>query len=139
MTVPEDIVDTSLAGGLTALAGALNQTNLVGTLTSAKDVTVFAPNNAAFASIANLLSNLTTEQIVNVLGYHVVAGTVDYSTRIQNGTVKALNGEDLNIRVINGSVFVNSAKVIQPNVLVSNGVVHVIDKYAFQFSWTVIS
>ena len=38
-----------------------------------------------------------------------------------------MNGESLTITLSNGTVFVNSAKVVTPDVLVSNGVVHVID------------
>ena len=46
-----------------------------------------------------------------------------------NETVMAMNGMNLTITVEGSDVFVNSAKVVTPNVLVSNGVVHVIDKY----------
>ena len=46
-----------------------------------------------------------------------------------NGTMlTSMSGMNLNITISNGSVFVNSAKVVTPDVLVSNGVVHVIDK-----------
>jgi uncharacterized surface protein with fasciclin (FAS1) repeats len=40
----------------------------------------------------------------------------------------SMSGMNLTVTVSNGSVFVNSAKVITPDVLVANGVVHVIDK-----------
>lgn len=42
-------------------------------------------------------------------------------------TVPALAGGDLRITITDGDVFVNSAKVLMPDVLVANGVVHVID------------
>lgn len=38
-----------------------------------------------------------------------------------------VGGGSVNITVENGAVFVNSARVIVPDVLVANGVVHVID------------
>lgn len=41
----------------------------------------------------------------------------------------AMNGMNLTITVEGSDVFVNSAKVVTPNVLVANGVVHVIDGY----------
>lgn len=41
--------------------------------------------------------------------------------------LKSMGGMNLTITINNGSVFVNSAKVVTPDVLVSNGVVHVID------------
>lgn len=46
---------------------------------------------------------------------------------LTNTTLKTVNGESVTITIENGTVFVNSAKVIVPNVLVANGVVHVID------------
>lgn len=36
-------------------------------------------------------------------------------------------GGDLRITIVDGDVFVNSARVVLPDVLVANGVVHVID------------
>ena len=46
-----------------------------------------------------------------------------------NGSMlTSMNGGKLMITMNNGSVFVNSAKVVLPDVLVANGVIHVIDK-----------
>ena len=59
----------------------------------------------------------------------VVNGTVGYSSTLVNGTMlTSMSGMNLTITVSNDSVFVNSAKVITPDVLVANGVVHVVDK-----------
>lgn len=65
-----------------------------------------------------------------MLTYHVVNGTVAYSAGLQpSQTVRTLNGAELTIRVLDdGDVFVNGAKVVVADVLVANGVVHVIDK-----------
>jgi len=128
LTVPVSPGDTAAAAGLTALVGALNATKLLDTVNHAKDLTIFAPSNAAFGSIANLAGNLSTDTASSILKYHVVQGQVLYSSKITgNTTLKTLDGVDLRVSVINGSVYVNSAKVITPDVLVSNGVVHVID------------
>jgi len=128
LTIPQSPADTAAAAGLTALVGALNATSLVSTVNSAKDVTIFAPSNAAFGAIANLAANLSTSAAASILQYHVVAGSVIYSTLITgNTTLKTLGGGELKVSVINGSVYINSAKVTVPDVLVSNGVVHVID------------
>lgn len=129
LTLPENISSTATAAGLTSLRGALNATNLVNTVDTTPNITIFAPNNAAFQAISSGLSNLTTEQITSVLTYHaVVAAEPIYSSAIRNGTVvPTLNGANLTVTVQNGSVFVNQAKVVMPDVLVANGVVHVID------------
>jgi uncharacterized surface protein with fasciclin (FAS1) repeats len=92
-----------------------------------KDITVFAPTNAAFAAIANV--TLSKEQLTEVLEYHVIAGTVAYSTLLTNGEkVATAEGDDVTITLANGTVLVNDAKVVEADVLISNGVVHVIDK-----------
>ncbi|KAH7400866.1 FAS1 domain-containing protein [Phaeosphaeria sp. MPI-PUGE-AT-0046c] len=129
LTLPENISSTATAAGLTSLRGALNATNLVNTVDTTSNITIFAPNNAAFQAISSGLSNLTTEQITNVLTYHAVVGAQPiYSSAIKNGTVvPTLNGANLTVTVKNGSVFVNNAKVVMADVLVANGVVHVID------------
>jgi len=129
LTIPENISATAVAANLTSLAGALMNAKLVQTLDTAKDVTVFAPNNAAFQAIGSALPNMTTQEIARILEYHVVNGTVGYSSTLNNGTMlKAMNGESLTVSMVNSSMFVNSAKVIVPDILVANGVVHVIDK-----------
>ncbi len=51
-----------------------------------------------------------------------------YSTELTNSTLPTLNpGMNITITVIGDDVFVNQAKVITPNVLVQEGVLHIID------------
>ncbi|PMD42825.1 Fasciclin-domain-containing protein, partial [Hyaloscypha variabilis F] len=127
LTIPESDAATAAAANLTALTGALTEANLVSTVDSLHDVTIFAPSNAAFQAIGSAVGTLSTAQLASILEYHVVSGTVGYSSLLTNTTLKTVNGESVTITVENGTVFVNSAKVITPNVLVANGVVHVID------------
>jgi len=91
------------------------------------DVTIFAPSNGAFQAIGSAVGTLSTEQLTQILEYHVVNGTVGYAPMLGNMTLTTLGGESVKITVENGAVFVNSARVIVPDVLVANGVVHVID------------
>lgn len=127
LTIPENVSATAEAAGLTALAGALEATNLTMALDMAQDITVFAPSNAAFEDIGSILPNLTTAQAASLLQYHVINGTVAYSSLLENTSLPTMAGPDVNITIIDGEVFVNSARVINPDVLVSGGVVHVID------------
>lgn len=91
-------------------------------------MTIFAPTNDAFAAIANLVGNLTTEQLSTILTYHVVQGTVGYSTTLTNGaTLTTLEGGSVRVTIDGSSIFINSAEVVLADVLVANGVVHVID------------
>ena len=129
LTIPESDSSTAVAANLTSLAGALTTANLVSTVDALSDVTIFAPSNAAFEAIGSAVGTLSTAQLTSILTYHVVQGTVGYSTLLSNTTLKTVNGENVTITIEDGDVFVNSAKVITPNVLVNNGVVHVIDGY----------
>ncbi|POS70267.1 hypothetical protein DHEL01_v211338 [Diaporthe helianthi] len=128
LTIPASDSATAVAANLTALAGALTAADLVNTVDSAQDVTIFAPSNNAFAAIQNLAANLSTEQLSSILTYHVVQGTVGYSSGLTSGAqLETLNGAQVTITIDDGGVFVNSAEVQIADVLVSNGVVHVID------------
>ncbi|KXH69164.1 fasciclin domain-containing protein [Colletotrichum salicis] len=126
LSVPQPIPGTLQAANLTAALGAIQAANVGPALTAAKDLTIFIPNNEAFRSIGNLTANLTAA-LPSILQYHVVAGAVLYSPDITNTSLTTLNGGNVTIRVINETVYVNEAEVLIPNVLVANGVVHVID------------
>ncbi|KAF7531007.1 hypothetical protein G7054_g9318 [Neopestalotiopsis clavispora] len=128
LAIPQNLTDTLSNANLTAAAGAITTADLQDTVSSLRNVTVFAPNNEAFNDIGSILANLSSDDLRSTLGYHVVENTVAYSSDIQNSTLTASNGDELNIYNINGSVFVNAARVTIPDLLVSNGVVHVIDQ-----------
>ncbi|EXJ75671.1 uncharacterized protein A1O5_00178 [Cladophialophora psammophila CBS 110553] len=127
LTVPQNISETAIQFNLSAAAGALISADLVTTVDSLSDVTLFVPNNEAFEAIGSALPKLTTQDLASILQYHLVQGVVGYSTLLQNGTVQSVQGNDLTITIEDGEVFVNSARVVVPDVLVANGVVHVID------------
>jgi transforming growth factor-beta-induced protein len=132
LTVPASPAETAIDTGLTSIAGALSKVNLVGPLNALRDVTVFAPSNLAFEAISSIVNGASMSDLNNVLRYHVITGQVKFSTDLaMNGmqmTLQTALGESVTIRTENGQVFVNSAKVIIPDIITSNGVVHVIDK-----------
>lgn len=128
LTIPANISYTAEAANLTAVAGALEASNETTSVDDLHNVTVFAPANSAFEAVGSAVNNLTSKALVGLLDYHIVNGTIAYSTDLKNNTrLHTLNNETLTIRNENGSVFVNSAKIVIPNLLVANGVVHVID------------
>jgi uncharacterized surface protein with fasciclin (FAS1) repeats len=127
LTVPENCSQTAIDLGTSSLVGALEAANLVDAVDGLSDVTVFVPNNAAFQAIAGTLATLPIANVTSILEYHVINGTVGYSTLLKNMTLKTLEGGNIKITIANGTVFINSARVTVPNVLTSNGVIHVID------------
>jgi uncharacterized surface protein with fasciclin (FAS1) repeats len=128
----KNIVQTAVAAGqFKTLASLLTKAGLAGTLQGKGPFTVFAPTDAAFAKVpkatlAALAKNKT--KLRAVLLYHVVKGTVTAAQAMKLRSAKTLQGKSLSIRVVNGKVIVAGATVVKPNVMASNGVIHVINK-----------
>ncbi|KAL2172951.1 FAS1 domain-containing protein [Thermothelomyces heterothallicus CBS 202.75] len=127
LSIPGNLTDTLMAGGLTAAVGALRRAGAEASINAAADVTVFVPNNDAFNAIGSLVSSMTLEQLTTVLNYHVIQGKVLYSELISGGSETTVEGAGVNFRVQNGALFVNSARVVTSDILVANGVVHIVD------------
>jgi uncharacterized surface protein with fasciclin (FAS1) repeats len=130
LLIPLSVSETLITGNFTALAGAATQTKLVAPFEDASDITIFCPNNDAFQRLAATNFTATDEELASILKYHVVAGAVGYSTTLKNNTkLPTLNGEELDITIsADGAVFVNAARVINADILIENGVLHVIDE-----------
>jgi len=127
LTIPPNVSVIAQEAGLSAFLGAVNATNLTEAVNTTPDLTIFAPNNGAFEDISSALGNLTAEQAASILQYHVINGTVAYSSTLANGTVPTLGGGNITITIIDGEVFVNRARVVTADVLIANGVLHVLD------------
>lgn len=57
-------------------------------------------------------------------------GEVAYSSLLTDGkTLQTVIGSDVTITVRNGSIYVNAAKIVDPDYLLSNGVLHILDRY----------
>jgi transforming growth factor-beta-induced protein len=63
----------------------------------------------------------------NILLYHVVPGTVLSTDLTDGGTATTAQGSNVIISLANGPM-VNDANILVPDVLASNGVIHIIDK-----------
>ncbi|MCC5923112.1 MAG: fasciclin domain-containing protein [Crocinitomicaceae bacterium] len=127
----ETLVDIAIENDLSSLVAAVIAGELVPALSNPfTELTVFAPNNAAFDNLAAALDVsvndlLELAVLPDILLYHVVAGTV-LSTDLVAGPVTTLQGEPVTIDLSAG-VQVNNANVIAADVLADNGVAHVID------------
>ena len=137
LTIPLSPANSAIDSQLTALAGALTTTSLVSAVDNLKDVTIFAPSNAAFQAIGSATSSLSTTQLSSILEYHIINGTVGYSTLLMTGlaneTFPSLMGTELMVEATDKKVFVNSAQVTITDIIVANGVMHVINKYVSTF------
>jgi transforming growth factor-beta-induced protein len=106
----------------------INTTSLRTDVESLKDITVFAPANAAFYAARPKLVGLSHEELSRVLSYHIVKG-VNYSYQLMdNQTLPTVQGGTLKVRIsTNGTVFVNNARVVKTDFLTKNGVIHIVD------------
>jgi uncharacterized surface protein with fasciclin (FAS1) repeats len=130
----------------TTLVAAVKAAGLVQTLEGAGPFTVFAPTNEAFAAlpkgtVETLLKRENKGQLTAVLTYHVIPGRYtaeDIESKIdQMGgklTLNTLQGEPLTFER-SGKMHINVtdakggvARITIPDVIQSNGVIHVINK-----------
>ena len=129
----KDIVQTATeAGSFKTLLAAVKAAGLVETLQGKGPFTVFAPTDAAFAALpTGTLDGLLKDPaaLKKILLYHVVSGSVTADKVVGLTSATSVEGSPIAISVKDGTVYLNdSAKVITPDVMASNGVIHVIDK-----------
>jgi uncharacterized surface protein with fasciclin (FAS1) repeats len=114
---------------LSTLVTAVKQAGLVDTLNSAAGITVFAPDNAAFAAIpaSTLKSVLANKpELTKILTYHVVAGRVTPAELASGKTLKTLEGGTVTPAMMGSSYTVNGASVVCGNVQTANATVYII-------------
>ena len=114
------------------LTAALKATGLDQTLASGGPYTIFAPTDEAFDAlpegvVEELLKPENRDTLIKILTYHVVQGEKSSST-LQSGETETLEGASVQVNVSSSGVMVNDAKVLQPDIQASNGIIHVIDK-----------
>lgn len=123
-----DIVDTAVAAGqFETLVAAVKAAELVEALKGKGPLTVFAPSDDAFAklpegTLEELLLPESRDKLRALLSYHVVSGRIVLGTRVAT----TLQGQSMTIQT-NGSFEVNGANVTAPDIIASNGVIHVVD------------
>ena len=113
-------------------------------LDSLKNVTVFAPENSGFESVADLLSSLPLDIVIDVLSLHVLNGTylAQDLTVGEVNLVTYLKNHNLSVETKNDNVYVKVrpaasdqdedeaavARVVSVDHVFVGGVIHVIDK-----------
>jgi len=99
----------------------MQSTNLTNILDNTTGVTAFIPNNDAIAAAGGSLSAATVNN-------HIVKGFVGALPDLVVGsTLTTAAGKGVQITVVNGDYYVGGAKIVQSNLILENGVAHVID------------
>ena len=136
---PKNIVE--VAQGLpdfSILVEAVVAAGLADTLSGPGPLTVFAPNNAAFAALLGELK-LTKEQLLAnkplltaVLTYHVLPAKVLAADIRQGAQATTVQGQLFTLGLTGGASITDAqgrkANIVATDVAASNGVIHVIDK-----------
>lgn len=133
----KDIVATASAlPDFSILVEAVAAAGLVGTLQGAGPFTVFAPTNAAFASLLTELGVTKDALLANkplltsVLTYHVIPARVLKAEVPINTAITTVQGQTL---TVNANLAITDQRmrmsnIVATDVFASNGVIHAVDK-----------
>lgn len=126
-----DLVDTAVSvGKFNTLVALVKEAELVDALKGDGPLTVFAPNDEAFAKVPKAAVDALMadkDLLKEVLLYHVVAGNV-MAKDLRRGHVEMLNGANANVKLGHkGEAKINQAVVLLTDVKATNGVIHVIN------------
>ncbi|MDZ7694521.1 MAG: fasciclin domain-containing protein [Balneolaceae bacterium] len=98
---------------LSTLAQAIEDAGLAGTLESNGPFTVFAPTDAAFDNLPEgTLSSLSTEELADILTFHVLEGEVASGDLQPSQTVETVQGEEILITADGGAVTINGSSMV---------------------------
>ena len=115
---------------LTTFAGDIRAAGLTTDLNSMHAITVFAPANAAFASLpaSDMTMLHNTAELTKILKYHIVNGHVTTAELAAGSPLTTLEGSALRPSKM-GSVYeIDNADVICGNIQTANATVYVISK-----------
>ena len=92
--------------------------------------TIFAPSDAAFDALPEgVVDALFAEPatLLEILTYHVAPGRITSAEASRRRRLLTFQGEELLLSA-NGTLQVDGAHVLDPDVEASNGLIHVIDR-----------
>ncbi len=115
----------------TTLAAAVVAASLEDVLSNAGPLTVFAPNNAAFAklpagTVENLLKPENKSTLARIIKNHASPGSFKAEDLKNNQQLYQATGQYIKVERKEDGVYVGGAKILG-TVMASNGIVHVVD------------
>jgi uncharacterized surface protein with fasciclin (FAS1) repeats len=121
--------------GLDSLVKYLNRyPNLVGTLESGSNLTLFAPSNTAFIGLLatpgfpqNIL-DINPDIVEGVLAYHVATSVINSETLVDNAPYVTAQGENIAVNA-DGTLLTGATnqaiEIVEADLAATNGVVHI--------------
>jgi uncharacterized protein YegP (UPF0339 family)/uncharacterized surface protein with fasciclin (FAS1) repeats len=134
----EDIVDIAVeAGGFKTFVSAVKAAGLVELLKDKDPVTIFVPDDGAFAllpagKVDELLKNIP--KLKAILMYHVIPGKFTIDEIALMKTAKTVQGQEVKIhgtgwRHLHMNPIINDdAHIISTDIVTENGILHVVDR-----------
>ncbi|KAF2002312.1 FAS1 domain-containing protein [Amniculicola lignicola CBS 123094] len=131
LTPPDLCTKTIRGAGLVNLDRALNRSGIWPQLDGSANVTCLGPSNDAFAQAGNPQDALNQTELTKALFFHTLP-MVAYSDYLVDGMeIRSVEGAMVRVRVEDEGgerrVWFNNARLVEENVLVHNGLVHVLD------------
>lgn len=122
----DDLLDTmDHDGGFKTMLSAIKAAGMEDTFKAAGPMTVFAPNDAAFAKLPKkkLTALLSDKEALKKLVSHHVANTKITKAEVDAGKVATLEGDEVKLSVADG-VKIDNVPVAGEGLHADNGVVH---------------
>lgn len=114
------------------LVAGLDSTGLDSVLAGDGPYTLFAPPDSAFSALpAGTVPVLMTEEVSRlraILAHHIVDGRVRIEELSDSASVPTLNRDSLRLYATDSSRTVGGATVVDSDVEVANGLIHVVDR-----------
>jgi hypothetical protein len=125
-TPPLTLSATTAATGHSTFTSLTNSSNLTAELDTTAGLTALIPTNAAFAA-ANVSGTEPTTP--SLMDGHIVPNFVGYLPALTNG-LKLITqaGTTVTVTVQGNDFYLNNAKIIASNLILQNGVAHVLDQ-----------
>lgn len=116
----------------TTLAAAIEASDMQNILVSQGPLTVFAPNDAAFAklpagTVEELLKPENKSKLAKIITSHASPGTFKGDLLKPGTKIYLATGQYVDVEIKDGHTYVNGAQILG-TVDASNGVVHVVDQ-----------
>lgn len=125
-TLPVSLSVTVQATGESTFASLASSANLTDALDNLPYSTFFVPSNEAFASAGASSPSAAT---ASLLEGHVIPNFVGYLPSLVNGsTLTTQTGSLVTVTIQDSNYYIDGAMIISSNLILENGVAHVIDK-----------
>lgn len=126
-----NIVDVAAAeGSFNTMVSFLRLSGMTTVLNGTGPYTLFAPTDAAFAKLPPDVHRKLIENkllLPMFLNHFIVPGRLTSAEILQQPEVRTFDGRKLPFDTKGGTVLVNHARIIKPDIVTNNGVIHGID------------